>query len=103
MKFLFASDSFKGTLSSSQTVELLAKAATEVFGPAIEYNGVPVADGGEGTTEAVVLAENGSWIEAEVSGPLMEPIIAKYGKLDDNRAVLEMAAASGLPLVPREK
>ena len=103
MKFLFASDSFKGTLSSSQTVELLAKAAIEVFGPDIEYSGVPVADGGEGTTEAVVLAENGSWIEAQVSGPLMEPIIAKYGRLDDNRAVLEMAAASGLPLVPMEK
>ena len=45
MKFLFASDSFKGTLSSEQTVALLAKAATEVFGE-IEYSGVPVGDGG---------------------------------------------------------
>ncbi len=102
MKFLFASDSFKGTLSSQQTIELLAKAATEVFGE-IEYSGVPVADGGEGTTDAVVTAENGSWIEAEVCGPLMEPVKARYGRLDDSRAVIEMAAASGLPLVPVEK
>ena len=102
MKFLFASDSFKGTLSSQQTVELLAKAAREVFGE-IAYSGVPVADGGEGTTDAVVAAENGSWIQAEVYGPLMERTTARYGKLDDRRAVLEMAAASGLPMVPMEK
>ena len=55
MRFLFASDSFKGTLSSEQTVRLLAKAAEEVFGE-IEYSGVPVADGGEGTADAVVAA-----------------------------------------------
>lgn len=102
MKFLFASDSFKGTLSSQQTVELLAKAAKQVFGE-IEYSGVPVADGGEGTTEAVVAAEGGAWMETEVCGPLKEPVKARYGKLDDRRAVIEMAAASGLPLVPMEK
>ena len=49
MKFLFASDSFKGTLTSDQTIELLTKAAEEVFGRC-ETSGVPVADGGEGTT-----------------------------------------------------
>ena len=103
MKFLFASDSFKGTLTSAQTVELLARAAREVFGDEIEYSGVPVADGGEGTTEAVVEAENGTWMEAPVHGPLMEPVTARYGKLDGSRAVLEMAAASGLPMVPMEK
>ncbi len=103
MKLLFASDSFKGTLTSRQTVELLAKAAAEVFGEDIEYSGVPVADGGEGTTEAVVEAENGTWIEAPVHGPMMEPVTARYGRLDDKRAVLEMAAASGLPMVPMEK
>ena len=102
MKFLFASDSFKGTLSSQQTVELLAMAARSVFG-AIEYSGVPVADGGEGTTDAIVAAEDGQWIETEVYGPLMEPVRARYGKLDGGRAVIEMAAASGLPMVPMEK
>ena len=99
MKFLFASDSFKGTLTSEQTVELLATAAKEVFGE-IEYSGVPVADGGEGTTDAVVAAEKGEWIETVVCGPMMEPVRARYGRLDDHRAVIEMAAASGLPLVP---
>lgn len=102
MKFLFASDSFKGTLRSEQTVELLAKAAREVFGD-IEYSGVPVADGGEGTTDAVVAAENGQWVEAEVHGPLMERTVARYGRLDEHRAVIEMAAASGLPMVPVER
>ena len=80
----------------------MAKAAEEVFGE-IEYSGVPVADGGEGTTDAVVAAENGEWITAEVCGPMMEKITARYGRLDERRAVLEMAAASGLPLVPIEK
>jgi glycerate kinase len=103
MKFLFASDSFKGTLSSQQTVELLAKAARAVFGEDIQYSGVPVADGGEGTTDAVVAAENGSWVETLVHGPLMEPAKARYGRLDEHRAVLEMAAASGLPMVPMDQ
>ena len=102
MRFLFASDSFKGTLTSARTVELLARAATDVFGD-IEYSGVPVADGGEGTTEAVVAAEKGQWIETVVCGPLMEKVTARYGRLDDHRAVIEMAAASGLPLVPLDR
>ncbi len=102
MKFLFASDSFKGTLTSEQTVALLAKAAKAVFGE-IEYSGVPVADGGEGTTDAVVAAEKGEWIECEVCGPMMEKVTARYGRLDERRAVIEMAAASGLPLVPLDR
>ncbi len=102
MKFLFASDSFKGTLTSEQTVALLAKAAKAVFGE-IEYSGVPVADGGEGTTDAVVAAENGQWIECEVCDPMMEKVTARYGRLDERRAVIEMAAASGLPLVPLDR
>ncbi len=102
MKFLFASDSFKGSLSSRQTIALLARAAKAVFGE-IEYAGVPVADGGEGTLEAVVMAQNGQWIETEVHGPLMEKTKARYGKLSERRAVIEMAAASGLPMVPVEK
>lgn len=100
MKLLFASDSFKGSLSSEQTVRLLAKAAGEIFGE-IEYSGVPVADGGEGTVDAVVAAEHGEYITVEVYGPLMERTTARYGKLDDQRAVIEMAAASGLPMIPR--
>ena len=102
MKFLFASDSFKGTLSSDQTIELLTKAAEEVFG-SCETSGVPVADGGEGTTDAVVKARSGEIITVPVHGPLMEMEQGFYGRLSDTEAILEMAAASGLPMVPEEK
>ena len=102
MKFLFASDSFKGTLSSGQTIELLTRAAKEVFGE-VECAGVAVADGGEGTTDAVIAAENGEKIHVSVHGPLMEEVTAYYGSFGGNKAVIEMAAASGLPMVPEEK
>ena len=102
MKFLFASDSFKGTLTSDQTIELLTKAAEEVFG-SCETSGVPVADGGEGTTDAVVKARNGEIITVPVHGPLMEMEQGFYGRLSDTEAILEMAAASGLPMLPEEK
>ncbi len=101
MKLLFASDSFKGTLSSAQTIELLTRAAKEVFGEC-ECSGVPVADGGEGTTDAVIAAARGEMIEVRVHGPLMEERMSSYGKLDERRAILEMAAASGLPMVPSQ-
>ena len=101
MKLVFASDSFKGSVTSGQTMELLTKAAHEVFGPC-ETVGVPVADGGEGTTEAVIRARNGQKIFADVHGPLMEKASAYYGKLSDTEAILEMAQASGLPMVPEE-
>ena len=102
MRLIFASDSFKGTLSSEKTVELLTKASHEVFGPCETY-GVPVADGGEGTTDAVVLATKGEKVYTDVHGPLMEMTRAYYGILSDTEAVLEMAQASGLPMVPEEK
>ena len=100
MKLLFASDSFKGSLSSEQTSMLLEKAAFEVFGDC-DCSSVAVADGGEGTVDAVVRAENGKMVTAEVHDPLMNEITAQYGVFDD-KAVIEMAAASGLPLVPEK-
>ena len=101
-RFLFASDSFKGTLSSKQTAGLLGKAAEQVF-PGCSWKGVCVADGGEGTLEAVVSAAGGRLCHVTVHGPLMEPVDSAYGILPDGRAVIEMAAVSGLPLVPRAK
>lgn len=101
MKFLFASDSFKGTLSSRRTAELLTRAAQEIF-PDCECRCLEVADGGEGTTEAVLSAAGGRRMEAVVCGPLWERRKACYAALDGRRAVMEMAAASGLPLVPAE-
>ena len=101
MKLLFASDSFKGSLTSKKTVELLQRAAREVFG-ACECSGVPVADGGEGTVEAVIAAEQGEQVTVKVHGPLMEETESFYGIFDQDKAVIEMAAASGLPMVPEE-
>ena len=102
MKFLFASDSFKGTLSSQKTAELLTEAAREIF-PDCQCDSIVVADGGEGTTDAVLAATDGKKISVQVHGPLWESITCNYGMLDEKRAVMEMAAASGLPLVPEEK
>ncbi|MBR4670255.1 MAG: glycerate kinase [Butyrivibrio sp.] len=102
MKILFASDSFKGSLSSEQTIGLLTKAAFEVFGEC-ERIGVPVADGGEGTVDAVVKAENGEFISCTVQGPLMQEVEARYGIFDGDRAIIEMSAASGLTLVPERR
>ena len=101
MKLLFASDSFKGSLSSEKTVDLLTRAAREVFGEC-ETSGVPVADGGEGTVDAVIAAENGEKIAIAVHGPLMEETTAEYGVFGGDKAVIEMAAASGLPMVPED-
>lgn len=102
MKFLFASDSFKGTLSSQKTAELLTEAAREIF-PDCQCDSIVVADGGEGTTDAVLAATDGKKISVQVHGPLWESITCNYGMLDEKRAVMEMAAASGLPLVPEDK
>lgn len=102
MKFLFASDSFKGSLTSDETIKLLTRAAGEVF-PGCRCIGVPVADGGEGTTEAVVKARGGELRYVTVHGPLMEPERAFYGKLSATEAIMEMASASGLPMVPENR
>ena len=98
MKFLFASDSFKGTLSSARIAELLTTAAKESF-PDCICTSVETADGGEGTTDAVLCAVKGERIPLTVCGPLWKPTDCFYGKLDENRAIMEMAAASGLPLL----
>ncbi|MBR3311178.1 MAG: glycerate kinase [Solobacterium sp.] len=102
MKLLFASDSFKGSLSSEKTAELLKKAAEEVFGKC-DTSSVPVADGGEGTVDAVIAAENGEIVTCTVYGPLMTPVKAHYGVFNGENAVIEMASASGLPLIKREE
>ena len=100
--FLFASDSFKGTLTCQDTIRLLTQAAQQVFSDAI-CEGVPVADGGEGTVDAVLAAEGGELVSTTVHGPLMEERKANYGIISGNRAVIEMSAASGLPLVPMDQ
>ena len=102
MKFLFASDSFKGTITSEQSIRLLREAAQKIF-PGCETYGVPVADGGEGTVDAVIAAVHGSMREVTVKGPLWEETKAAYGVFRGDSAIIEMAAASGLPMVPVEQ
>lgn len=102
MKLLFASDSFKGTLSSAETSTLLTRAAREVFGD-VECDSVVVSDGGEGALDAVVSATGGEKLTVDAHGPLMEPRRASYGAFGDNRAIVEMATVSGLTLVPVEQ
>lgn len=102
MKFVFASDSFKGSLASMEIAELLRREARACF-PDCECVCLPVADGGEGTMEAVVQACGGVSLETEVADPLGRRIRATYAGLDEDQALIEMAAASGLPLLRPEE
>ena len=101
MKFVFASDSFKGTLSSAETGELLCEAAREAF-PGCECRCVVMADGGEGSTAAILSAAGGKLVSVRAHDPLGGITHAFYGVTDDGRAVVETAAASGLALIPAE-
>ena len=99
MKIVFALDSFKGTISSRRAAALGAKAAHEALGEC-QCLELAVADGGEGTLDAVAGSAGGQLIEEYVHGPLGEPLKASWGLLPGGRALIEMASASGLTLVP---
>lgn len=98
MKIVIASDSYKGSLDSSQVNEAMRKGVLRVFEDA-EIKCIPIADGGEGTVDAVMTCCGGSYCYEMVTGPDGREVIARYGILPDKSAVIEMAAASGLPLV----
>lgn len=103
MRIVIAPDSFKGSASALAAANAMALGALAVF-PRAEVTRVPIADGGEGTVEALVTASHGRLEHRTVRGPLGEPVRAHWGVLGDGRtAVVEMAAASGLTLVPRER
>lgn len=97
MRFLFASDSFKGSLSSGDIIGLLEEKMKQVFPDAI-CKGVVVADGGEGTVDAILSATGGEREYLDVKNPLLDTVRAYYGKVGD-KAIIEMALASGLPLL----
>lgn len=102
-KILLAPDSFKGSLSSLQVCTVIKSAWGDFF-PEDEIYSFPLADGGEGTVEALVKATGGEFKTTSVRGPLGEPVEATWGILGDRgTAVIEMAAASGLSLVSPEK
>ncbi|HSX69953.1 MAG TPA: glycerate kinase [Pseudomonas sp.] len=102
MKIVIAPDSFKESLSAPDVAAAIARGWTQVF-PDAEVLLRPMADGGEGTVDAVLAATGGDRRELTVRGPLGEPVLAHWGWLGDATAVLEMAAASGLHWVPRER
>lgn len=103
MKIVLAPDSFKESLSALQVAESIERGFKQVL-PNAEYEKVPMADGGEGTVQSLVDATGGRIIKKTVTGPLGEAAEAFFGILGNEKsAVIEMAAASGLHLVPATK
>ena len=102
MRILIAPDSFKGSNSSLSVAEAIEEGIYRVF-PDAEVEKIPIGDGGEGTVEAMVAASEGEIVTVAATGPLGNKVEAHYGLLDPGTAVIEMAAASGLVLVPVDK
>lgn len=109
MKYLFSSDSYKGTISSARIADILTESAKKI-NPDIETVGLPIADGGEGTVDAVLEANSGTRCTVKVHNPLMEETEASYGLFNlpwDSEdsglsAIIEMSAASGITLISPE-
>lgn len=96
-KVILIPDSFKGTMSSMEICEIMSSVIRRYHSDA-EILSIPVADGGEGTVDAFLTAMGGEKVFLSVTGPLGNPVDAFYGRIGDT-AVIEMAAAAGLPLV----
>ncbi|PAD23102.1 glycerate kinase [Terribacillus saccharophilus] len=100
MKIVIAPDSYKESLSALEAANAIERGFKMIFPDAV-YNKKPMADGGEGTVQSLVDATNGKIVERTVTGPLGKPVKAFFGLMGDGEtAVIEMAAASGLHLVP---
>lgn len=103
MKVVIAPDKFKGSLSAPEAARAMARGVAGAC-PTATLDLVPMADGGEGTVEALVAATGGTFREATVTGPLGAAVVARFGLLGDGAtAALEMASASGLVLVPHDR
>ena len=102
MRIIVAPDSYKGSLPATTVAAAMTEGILSVF-PAAQVLQIPIADGGEGTVEALVMATKGRIIAQQVQGPVGNPVLAHWGILGDKQtAVIEMAAASGLNLVKKE-
>ena len=100
MKVVIAPQSFKGGLPGVEVAKAIELGILEVF-PQAETVRIPVADGGDGTLDALVNSTGGEFVSCRVTGPLGEPVTALWGVMGDGQtAVIEMARASGLALVP---
>lgn len=96
-----ASDSFKGSLTSEEVAGYIRSGIHKIF-PDCNVKCVPVADGGEGTSAAIIKSLGGTFVDVKTEDPLGRKIVAQYGVFEDNgssTAVIEVAAASGLPLL----
>ena len=103
MKVVIAIDSFKGSLTSLEAGNSAAAGVRRVF-PDAECIVRPLADGGEGTVDALVAACEGKKIEISVTGPLGEPVLCQYGLIEKTKtAIIEMSGAAGITLVPASK
>lgn len=99
MKYLVAMDSFKGNFSSYEAGSVVRSGILEAA-PDAEVQIVPIADGGEGTVEAIVTGLGGEYVDAPATDALGRPVTARFG-VAGRIAVIEMAAASGLPLIEK--
>ncbi len=103
IKFVLAPDSFKESMTSKEACDAMERGIKKII-PDAECIKMPMADGGEGTLEALVECTKGKIYDVEVMSPLMEKITAHFGMLgNSNTAVIEMSSASGIMLVPKEK
>ena len=103
MKAVIAIDSLKGSLSSIEAGQAIAEGIKKADAKA-EVVIRPLADGGEGTVEALVCGMNGTLQHVKVTGPLGEPVVCEYGIIDETKtAVIEMSGAAGITLVPDTK
>lgn len=102
MHVLIAPDKFKGSLSSVEAADAIKRGILRVWTNA-QIHVVPIADGGEGTAEALCSALGGRWIQVEANDPLGRPVKARYAWIDSDIAVIEMSEASGLWRIPVEK
>nr|WP_252893229.1 glycerate kinase [Lentilactobacillus otakiensis] len=93
-KIVIAVDSFKGSASSTEAAEYLSRGLIQA-NQSVEVTKVPLADGGEGTVTAILSATDGKSMTTKVSGPVGGQMDAKWGLIDDQTAVIEMAAAAG--------
>jgi glycerate kinase len=102
-KVVIAPDSFKESLSAMEVAEAIERGFRQIY-PQVQYVKLPMADGGEGTVDSMVAATGGEIVRVEVTGPLGQSVSAFYGLLGEGEtAVIEMAAASGLHLAPKER
>ncbi len=101
MKAVISPDSYKGSLTSKQVCDAIAEGLKRAGG--FDIDKIPIADGGEGTVEAFITAVGGEVVHTSVKGPLGVTQDSFYGILKDGRCVVEMAAASGLNMVPEGK